>query len=90
MEGAAIQDQQDAEMNGSAQAGNEGNPEMSTRPTHVQQTLPNGQVGYVRQDGRKGASGAGKQNGRSGDASLSNADAQDGGAISSPNRHKNL
>ena len=92
MEGAAIQDQQDqqnAEMNGSVQ-GEQGNPEMSTRPTHVRQTLPNGEVGWVRQDGTKGASGTGRKNDRSGEQSLSHAGAQDDGAISSPHRHKNM
>ena len=60
MAGAAIQAEQAQQAEGAMNGGlaptpaNDGTgehrPEMATRASHVRQTLPNGQVGYVRQD----------------------------------------
>lgn len=64
MQGAAIVEEQQAANTANGQADGmlappieaQGRPEMSTRPSHVQQTMPNGQVGYVRQDSARGPS----------------------------------
>ena len=101
MQGAVIVEERQAADSANGQADGmlapaiEGRPEMSTRPSHVQQTLPNGQVGYVRQDSTRGPS-RGSQGGyatESGahpvfDPPLTDARGQDIGAMAAPATHK--
>jgi len=70
-------------------------PEMQNTPTHVRQTLPNGRVSYVRRDTVRSTAtttGEGSQdNGGIANAaagSLTDAHAQDDGAITHHKHHK--